>query len=828
MTAVPGALAGALYPSAVVLLGRGAGFGTAVVGALSSLGAAAAVLAAAFGLAPAVGVDGVLVGCAALYALAAGVAWLQRPETHDAEVATPTSSVPAPRADLAALALLGAASTAWQTSLTRMGELSFGPSALALAAALAAHVSALGLGELVAARALRRDTTDGRLSVARATRAGAVLATLARPVAAALPSFAVDRLREGTADLGALWAWAFGAVAITSLPVVGCVGAAMAHGARALSTGRSDGEANGAVLLSTSAGNAVGALVTATVVMPRLGVEGALASSAVLLAAASVVMLRPTAKRLAPALALFAAALGGAVWLAKRDPGAALSGPFLYAGGGDVELGEVRWRRDGREATVAVRGDATGAVLLQINGKVDATSEGDAATQTVVGLLPVAMARDPRSVLVVGLGSGMTADAARAVPGVRRVVVTELVPEVIDAARRDFARANHGALSDPRVEVRALDASHYLRGARETFDAIVSEPSNPWVTGMSDLFTREVFEAARERLNPGGAMGAWFHAYSTDGAAVGAIVATFAEVFPRSTLVEVTPGQDYLLVGFKPPVALDLDRALTRLEAQAPAAMLRRAGIVGRAALMSRFIAGADGVRAVGEGAEPLRASDLSLEFRAPTLLYRDAAPEVFARFARVRDLPLAGLGLDDRPGSAWLRLLDESEPAREAGVHARAMVRAVSQDRWDDALREGETAVSLRPDDVSLRGQLARLYLRRASALRRVNNLAGAEADAIAVLELDPGSAERLRALVMLGDLANRRRDGARGFSRYTEAIALTQAAGQHAPELHVRRAESLAILGQRREAAAELDLAIRTTRDPSRRRELQRVRGL
>ncbi|MBL7644529.1 hypothetical protein INQ11_24455, partial [Escherichia coli] len=85
---------------------------------------------------------------------------------------------------------------------------------------------------------------------------------------------------------------------------------------------------------------------------------------------------------------------------------------------------------------------------LQIDGKVDATSEGDATTQTVVGLVPTAMARNVGTALVVGLGSGMTADAVRSVPGVRAVTVLELLPEVLIAARGDFARSNRRVMYD--------------------------------------------------------------------------------------------------------------------------------------------------------------------------------------------------------------------------------------------------------------------------------------------------------------------------------------------------------------------------------------------
>lgn len=254
--------------------------------------------------------------------------------------------------------------------------------------------------------------------------------------------------------------------------------------------------------------------------------------------------------------------------------------------------------------------------------------------------------------------------------------------------------------------------------------------------------------------------------------------------------------------------------------------MLLRAGIDSDAALLARFLSGPAGVAAVGDGGEALRASDLRLEFRAPRLLYRDARAEVFARFDRIQDLPLAGLVTQSSAGSSWLRLLDEGDPAREASMHLRRMAVAEDEHAYPRAIHEGELAVGLRPDDLLTRTRLARLYYLRALYRRRGNDPGGAEADLTTVIELRPHVTERFRALVTLGELALRRRDGQRAFARFDEALAIARAAGEPSPELHVRKAEALAMLGAPQAAAAELDQAIRSTRDPRRRRELEAIR--
>jgi len=841
-TALPGALAGGAFPALVTAGGWRGGEGTAWVGAANSLGAAAAASLATFVLAPAVGVSWTVRLAGLTYAAVAAVAATSPPSPlsmngegepeAEVEPSPPTPPLHSWRGgggvrSLLGLALVGLASTAWQLTLTRLGILAFGPSAFALTVALAAHVLSLSIGEAAAGAWIARHPRDpAPAALSTLCRLGAVGAMLALPVALALPRMSMRLLAGGAPSPFTLWSAAIGCVLAATLPLVAFVGAALAQGARALEAqGRSPAQANGAVLLATSVGNGVGAWAVSFGALPLLRLEGTLVFSALAMLLAGALVARRSWWR---ELAWAAVTVGGILPTmrdARANPGALLTGPFLYAGDENLELGRVRWRRDGREATVAVRADDTGGVLLQIDGKVDATSEGDATTQTVVGLVPTAMARNVGTALVVGLGSGMTADAVRSVPGVRAVTVLELLPEVLIAARGDFARSNHRVMYDPRVRARAADAAQWLRGSAETYDAIVSEPSNPWVAGMSELFTEEFFRAARGRLRPGGVMGAWFHAYSTNGETVASVVETFRRVFPRSALVEVSPGQDYLLVGALDPYQLDLDAFFARVEAPEARARAERAGIVGRAAWMARFLAGPRGVAAVGDGAEVLSARDLVLEFRAPTLLYRDATAEVFARFARVHDLPLAGLVRDASPGGTWLRLLDESEPAREAGAHLRAMVLAERAGVIDRAITEGELAAGLVPTDVLHRTRLARLYIQRAALRRRGRDPGGAEVDLTEALALQPHVSERFRALVALGELANRRRDGSRAWTRYTEALDITRAAGQPAAELHVRRAEALAILGAPEEAAREIAQAIRESTDPDRRQQLRRL---
>lgn len=835
-----GLLAGGVYPALVALYGRGSGRGTAVSGAASSLGASMAVLLIAFVLAPAFGVRKTLFATIALYGAAlAFVRTFAQDDFGDDKFISVLSVSRGERAKteyrsgclrtpVVALFLVGFASMVWQFAMTRLGVLAFGPSALALAAALAAHTSALGLGE--AAITPHVDgVRDPSRTVAKVLLAAAVFAVAIIALGCRLPVWNGMQLRAGTFTLPSLWARAFVMLVAVTLPVIGLVGVCGPLGARWLGDGGlARWEANGRALLFVAAGNVAGALLTPMVLIPWLSLPGTLLTAAMALAIAASVAMETNVWRswksvLFIAMATVMLLLGSWAAVRRWDVTSLLSGPFLYARDDDIDLGTVLHVDDGREATVAVRRDDSGAVLLQINGKIDATSAGDAATQILLGVVPTVLSSHPRNVLVIGLGSGMTVDAVRDVPGVAHVDVVEVIPEVIRAARGPFRQVNHNVLDSPKVRTILQDAALYLRGTTNRYDVIVSEPSNPWVATMADFFTVEVFTAARERLQPGGVMAVWFHGYSTDADMFTNILGTFREVFPRAVLFEIVPGQDYVMVGMTEPVGVDVDRVVEKLSHPSLRPHLERAGVTERGAFFGRFVAGMDGIRAMTTDYETLYAQDLRLEFRAPRLLYHDASESIFVLLARAQDLPLAGL----RPhGKLYDTVMEESEPVREAALHARQMVLARAARDLSGAIAEGEQAVAANPRDPSLRTALARLYIQRAGRRFRRRDPAGAEEDLRTALELRPAPAESFRAHVTLGDLALMRNALDVSAREYGAALEIARTVGAPAPELHVRMAQVLIALGDSVHARAELDRAVRECSNPRRQEEIMALR--
>jgi spermidine synthase len=164
---------------------------------------------------------------------------------------------------------------------------------------------------------------------------------------------------------------------------------------------------------------------------------------------------------------------------------------------------------------------------------------------------------DPDTVLVIGLGSGITAGEILHYP-VRQLDVVEINEQVVEASRF-FLEQNNNVLEDPRTRLIIQDARAHLALTRMRYDLITSEPSNPWMAGIAALYTRDFFEIVASRLNPGGLFVQWIPAYQMDWESFTLIGRTFASVFPNSLMVSTNPARpsSFLFIGGNEPLNLD-------------------------------------------------------------------------------------------------------------------------------------------------------------------------------------------------------------------------------------------------------------------------------
>jgi spermidine synthase len=217
------------------------------------------------------------------------------------------------------------------------------------------------------------------------------------------------------------------------------------------------------------------------------------------------------------------------------------------------------------------------SISLMNNGKSDGSTVADYPTMCYAGILPALLADDLSRSFVIGWGTGVTAGELGTLEDTKEVVVAEISPGVIEGAPF-FRAANQQADVNPKVTAIRRDAYRALLHAEGRYGIIASEPSNPWVTGVEMLYSREFLEAARSRLTPGGVYAQWFHLYEVDKRTVEIVARTYASVFDH-VAAWFAQGPDILLMGLNSPDGYpSLEAIRARAERPDVRAALERCG----------------------------------------------------------------------------------------------------------------------------------------------------------------------------------------------------------------------------------------------------------
>ncbi len=224
-----------------------------------------------------------------------------------------------------------------------------------------------------------------------------------------------------------------------------------------------------------------------------------------------------------------------------------------------VGKGDIVYAAEGMNSSVAVSSFPNGVLTFHVAGKIQASNvPRDMRLQRMLGHLTTLTTANPRSVLVIGCGAGITAGAVSIDPRVERETIVEIEPLVPQAASAYFSEPNFDVLRNPKVQVRIDDGRHYLLTTKERFDGITVDPLDPWVKGAANLYTKEFLEAMKQHLNPGGVVTMYIQLFETDLEAVKSSVATFFEVFPNGTIwgnPYQGQGHDMVLLGQVEPLA---------------------------------------------------------------------------------------------------------------------------------------------------------------------------------------------------------------------------------------------------------------------------------
>jgi spermidine synthase len=226
----------------------------------------------------------------------------------------------------------------------------------------------------------------------------------------------------------------------------------------------------------------------------------------------------------------------------------------------------ILWEEEGVESSIAI--DKSTGLAFSINGKIDGHVRADAGTQVMGGLVGAALHPDPKTALVIGLGTGSTSGWLAAIPSMERVDTIELEKSVVRFAA-EIGVINHDALKSPKVRISIADARETLLTTPQRYDIVFSEPSNPYRAGIASLFTQEFYESAAKRLNDDGLFLQWIQAYEVNGETVRTTLATLAQVFPTIEIWQLAVG-DLLLIASKHehPAPLDTEGLRTRLQTE--------------------------------------------------------------------------------------------------------------------------------------------------------------------------------------------------------------------------------------------------------------------
>lgn len=527
---------------------------------------------------------------------------LSRREAHHAPA--PLGSVAAhgsPATDwpvLVTIALSGFTALGAEVVWTRLLSLLLGATVYTFSLILAAFLFGIGLGSwggsLMARSTINPRTAlgwcQGLLVIGIAWAAYCLTASV--PYWPVNPTLSTSPLFSFQLDLArCLW---------TVLPAALLWGASFPLALAAL-TRQGDDPARGVGLVyaANTVGAILGSLGTSLLVVAWIGTEHTQQGLIGLAAASALLLLLPSEGpgfRITYATAgraLVPVALG--LWLmttVKPVPGVMVgygrfTAPRQFSHGDFIYIGE------GMNSTVAVSKLSNGVLNYHNAGKVQASSEPqDLRLERMLGHLTTLVPEHPTSVLVIGFGAGVTAGAVSIDPAVQEVTIAEIEPLVPKVAGSYFAEFNDDVAHNPKVKVVIDDGRHYLLTSRQRFDAITSDPFDPWTKGAATLYTREFFELVRKHLNPGGVVTVWVPLYETNIETVKSEIATFMSVFPDGIVWGNTDGgrgYDIVLSGRATPTPINLDAIDARMRQPAYAPVARSLGEIGFTSLEGLF-----------------------------------------------------------------------------------------------------------------------------------------------------------------------------------------------------------------------------------------------
>jgi len=512
------------------------------------------------------------------------------------------------------------------------------------------------------------------------------------------------------------------------------------------------GHSIGKVYASNTSGTIIGSFLAGFILIPFIGVQNTILVAVGLNLFIGFTLMIISARvsinykmYVLPAILMFCFMWGKS--MDSWDKSIISSGSYMPYRIGDLSEAEAKANKvlffeEGIHTTVTTELAASGNIFLRVNGKTDASLAMDMRTQLLSGYIPMLAHKDPKSVLVIGQGSGITLGAVEQFP-INSVDLVEISSAVIKGSRY-FDSFNHHALDDKRLKIILADGRNHVALADQKYDVIISEPSNPWIAGVGALFTVNFFELMKKRLNSGGIACIWVHTNMSP-MNFKSVVRTFSETYHYVTMWESIVGDDYLLIGSDSEYKFSYNQVGELLSDEIQGKDLNQIGISDVRNLMSLLIMKRQELIQFSKDA-PIHTDDNSLlEFNAPKYIYKDERDILVRQLTPYVKIDGSLLDLEKLDKSVRLRILKEiaateRSESQISEIKRRNRIKG-SLDQAKEAYQMGDSsrAVEIYGDILKRDPDNVLAWLNLGNVLKGLNQFNAAEIAYKRTLEINP-----------------------------------------------------------------------------------------
>ncbi len=530
----------------------------------NSLGAAIGVLVSGFVLIGAVGLPGTILTAGLINIFLALVVWLLcRREDFPSKISQKNADQQLSKkvfvAVLLCAGLTGAASFLYEIGWIRMLSLVLGSSTYAFELMLSAFILGLALGGYWIRKSIDHLTnpikTLGLIQIAMGILALTTL--ISYGYSFEWMSYALSALTKTDQGYTLFNVFSHGIALILMLPATICAGMTLPLLTYYLIS-KGYGESSiGRIYAANTLGAIIGIIIGIQLIMPALGVKNLITIGGGVDILLGLVLLwyagQSFNKKRWSFVAITACAIlmASVLWV-KLDPIKMASG--VYRNGKISTDNTILFHKDGKTASIDLIEYPSGTRLISTNGKPDASigyskPTSDEPTMILFAALPWALHEQAKTVATIGFGSGMTSEVLLSIPSLTRVDTIEIEPAMVEAAK-GFGERISKVFNDPRSHIHIEDAKAYFTNHQKKYDIIISEPSNPWVSGVAGLFSQEFYALIQNHLNDTGLFVQWIQAYEIDIQLFASIIKALSPIFSDYTIYFPSEG-DMLIIAKK-------------------------------------------------------------------------------------------------------------------------------------------------------------------------------------------------------------------------------------------------------------------------------------